>query len=280
MREMIVVEGAMESRISAMSVDAVLEAAAEGYSSYLSDTDGFDSVVDDSLARENARKLIVICRVINDLDGSASLTKDSRVLDVGSGRGRFGIILAELTKCTVVGVDDFGDPTYDFDAIQSASRSHGMELVKSNILAESLPFEDESFDFVTSVATFEHLPESPSEVMKEIYRVLKPGGTFVLGLPNLLALYKRIKMLSGRTCLPEFDGWWNSRPWRGHVREAAPGEVRKILEYSNFNAGREVGIDLELPERLPTPAYLLYRVLGACVPREAADAIFCGGVKQ
>lgn len=46
--------------------------------------------------------------------------------------------------------------------------------------AENLPFADESFDLVYCNDSFHHYPH-PQIVLSEIYRVLKPGGTFVIG---------------------------------------------------------------------------------------------------
>jgi len=52
-----------------------------------------------------------------------------------------------------------------------------------NANSEILPFKDNSFDFITSRYTFEHL-KSPEIVLDEIHRVLRPGGTFVMQTTN------------------------------------------------------------------------------------------------
>ena len=49
--------------------------------------------------------------------------------------------------------------------------------------ADALPFKPDSFDFITSRYTFEHL-ESPEVVIEDISRVLRPGGLFVMQTTN------------------------------------------------------------------------------------------------
>jgi len=49
--------------------------------------------------------------------------------------------------------------------------------------SETLPFKDDSYEFITSRYTFEHL-KSPEKTLREIHRVLKPGGTFVMQTTN------------------------------------------------------------------------------------------------
>lgn len=47
----------------------------------------------------------------------------------------------------------------------------------------SLPYKDNYFDFIYTMGTIEHIP-NPFDAVKEIYRVLKPGGRAVIGVPN------------------------------------------------------------------------------------------------
>lgn len=50
--------------------------------------------------------------------------------------------------------------------------------------AENLPFKNNSFDFITSRYTFEHL-KHPDLALKQILRILKPGGTLVMQTTNV-----------------------------------------------------------------------------------------------
>lgn len=53
--------------------------------------------------------------------------------------------------------------------------------VKADIC--DLPFDDESYDFILCNHVLEHIPDD-TRAMQEIYRVLKPGGTAILQIPQ------------------------------------------------------------------------------------------------
>ena len=245
----------------------------------MSDLDGVREIHTNLLAYDNAQKIIATERLIRSLSPVFQLGRDSNVIDIGVGRGRFVVMLRALSDCRISGIDDFADATYNYESIDRAMRPFGIEMTKGDIM-EPFPFDDQTFDLAVCFNTFEHLPASPRKVMREIYRILKPGGMCVIGMPNILALYKRIRVLSGRTNLPRFDVWWTQHPWRGHIREAAPDELREILIRSGFRAGQEIGIDCELPNRMLRPAYLVYGAIVALAPRRLADVLFCAGIKS
>jgi SAM-dependent methyltransferase len=61
----------------------------------------------------------------------------------------------------------------------------GIRLVHHDFERDpSLPFESDFFDAVTMLAVFEHIEPAPlAELLREIRRVLRPGGTLVLTTP-------------------------------------------------------------------------------------------------
>ncbi|MDH4118072.1 MAG: methyltransferase domain-containing protein [Acidimicrobiia bacterium] len=93
-----------------------------------------------------------------------------RILEVGCGRGH-------LTKLLEgIGVDVIG-----IDANPEASELAGSERVK-HMYAESLTFDDDSFDKIVSVHAIEHIPQL-EQALGEMARVLKPGGRALFVYP-------------------------------------------------------------------------------------------------
>lgn len=103
-----------------------------------------------------------------------------RVLDVACGTGRtLKQIRGMLPKASLYGVD-LSD-AYLRKANQSLSQKPDElpQLVQAN--AEALPFLDDYFHAVTSVFLFHELPpQARQRVIEQCFRVLKPGGTFII----------------------------------------------------------------------------------------------------
>ncbi len=101
-----------------------------------------------------------------------------RVLDVACGTGRFLLQLSSaLPDAKLYGLDL--SPYYIKRAGAVLADAADVSLVVEN--AESMPFADGFFDAVSSVFLFHELPSRVRRtVMREAWRVLRPGGRFVV----------------------------------------------------------------------------------------------------
>ncbi len=106
----------------------------------------------------------------------AGLNGTQRVLDLGSGPGHTTLACAPHAT-EVIGVDvtpQMVQVATDFAA------QRGVTNVSFRVAdSQSLPFDDASFDVVTSRVSAHHYADAATAV-REAYRVLKPGGTFVV----------------------------------------------------------------------------------------------------
>lgn len=110
------------------------------------------------------------------VDAVRRLTGQARVLDLGSGTGRFLQQLHRaVPRASLHGLDL--SPNY----VAHARRLLGADAAVLEGNAEHTPFADGSFDVVTSVYLFHEMPsDARRRVIAEAWRVLRPGGTLVL----------------------------------------------------------------------------------------------------
>jgi ubiquinone/menaquinone biosynthesis C-methylase UbiE len=123
-----------------------------------------------------------------------------RVLEVGSGRGDFACWLARRDPAPqrVTAADLSPVAVAKGRAFAAELRLDGVDFAVADI--QCLPFPDAAFDTVISCETIEHVPDPPRAV-RELARVLRPGGRLFLSTSNYLniwLLYRGYLRLFGR----------------------------------------------------------------------------------
>ena len=103
------------------------------------------------------------------------------VLEVGCGRGDFAIFLSRKFLQSKITAVDFSDSAVATALSRSTDAPRPPVFQVED--AQSMSFASASFDFVLSCECMEHVPD-PSRMAKEIARVLKPGGRFVITTEN------------------------------------------------------------------------------------------------
>ncbi|MBF0441601.1 MAG: class I SAM-dependent methyltransferase [Oligoflexales bacterium] len=115
------------------------------------------------------------------------LAEIGTVLDVGCGVGHWGRVLFPFfTPSTkITGIDMEAESIQK--CIEIANQSGISERCKYMLSkAEALPFPDNSFDMVTCQTVLIHVPD-PKRALREMIRVLKPGGLIAVAEPNNVA---------------------------------------------------------------------------------------------
>ena len=108
--------------------------------------------------------------MVRDWLQSATRQKsDLRLLDIGCGTGFWLSMLSELGEAH--GLDFSAEAVAFCRARDLANVTRGS--------AEALPFDDASFDAVTMIGVIEHIDDD-SAALREIHRVLRPGGVAIL----------------------------------------------------------------------------------------------------
>lgn len=101
--------------------------------------------------------------------------KKSKVLDCGTASGAFiqQLLEAGYQNISAADLQNCLDPKIKVQEFKSADFS-----------TEKLPFADNSFDAVTAWCVIPHL-ENPYHFTREVYRILKKGGIFIMSLPHI-----------------------------------------------------------------------------------------------
>ncbi len=113
-----------------------------------------------------------------------------RLLDAGCGNGSLSSLIKEAFRATEV---------YGIEICESTirlARNEGVEVIHADIDRYRLPFEDNSFDAVFAGEVIEHLLD-PEGFVKEVHRILRRNGVFVITTPNLACVHNRIALLLG-----------------------------------------------------------------------------------
>ena len=136
-----------------------------------------------------------------------------RVLDLGCGTGQLATrIKRERPATDVVGCD--------FSAgmlSRAAGRCHQVRWIRGD--AGRLPFNDGTFDVVTSTEAFHWFPDQDA-VLREVYRVLTPGGRFLLAMVNPPARVVSDAFYAGSRLIGEPFYWPTRRELRERIEAA------------------------------------------------------------
>ena len=156
-----------------------------------------------------------ITRALPDLQGR-------RLLEVGAGTGREGHELARR-GATVAALD------FSPEALRlSRHISRDVRLVRGDALAT--PFRDAWFDLVYHQGLLEHFRD-PLPLLRENYRVCKPGGLVLVDVPQKYHVYTLVKQ-----ALIAVNRWF-----AGWETQYSPGGIRALVERAGFRCQRVYG---------------------------------------
>jgi ubiquinone/menaquinone biosynthesis C-methylase UbiE len=114
-------------------------------------------------------------------------TPNARVLDIGGGMGRIAVPLADHYHVRLCDISEAM-----LDQACSAAREAGVpaDHLETSVVDASkpLPFADASFDLLVCLDLLVHLPD-PQAAVRELYRVLKPGGAAMIDASNSMPLW-------------------------------------------------------------------------------------------
>ena len=148
---------------------------------------------------------------------------DCQMLDIGATP--FTLILRRLRP---------NDQLFALDMIddwKGLLESHGIQFEKCNLESSSIPFSDNSLDFIFFCEVIEHLQTNPIPILADLRRVLKPGGILIIQTPNLARHSNRIRLCHGIS--PLKIGMPGSQ-FPPHWREYTLKELSQLISISKL----------------------------------------------
>lgn len=100
-------------------------------------------------------------------------TEYQSLLDIGCGTGYLIDMLQKQKSALYCGLD------LSPEMLKMAKKKLSESVFLTEGSSDDLPYDDNSFDIVTCIQSFHHYP-NPEKAMAEAYRVLKPGGLYII----------------------------------------------------------------------------------------------------
>ncbi len=164
-----------------------------------------------------------------DLVAKHSKGGSPAVADIGGGIGLFSLGCAAVgMKATLI--DDFRD-SVNLSIGQQALELHrrqGVTIGSCDVVRDDLLLPSQSLDVITCFDSMEHWHSSPKALFRRLLAALKPGGLFVLSVPNCVNLRKRITVPLGIGKWSRMGDWYEAEMFRGHVCEPDVDDLKYI----------------------------------------------------
>ena len=185
----------------------------------------------------------------------------AKIIDLGCADGEFALKIAEKA-----GTEEIYGAEFLEEACLRA-KARGIKVYFAD-LNENLPFENESFDVVHANQVLEHLPET-DRFVKEVHRILKPGGYAVISTPNLASFHNIFSLFLGKqpfsahvsnevilgNSLDPKHGMLHENKGEVHLRIFTMESLSELFEYYGFKVEQMIGVGY-YPFPCPLAAFL------------------------
>ena len=154
------------------------------------------------------------------------LPANGKLLDVGCGPGVFLFMTKQMRpELNCEGID-ISTSQIEFAKSQMNDSQKGLDFKVVN--SEHLPYEDNSFDVVTTIEVLEHLhPYDAMKISNEVRRVLAPDGEWIVTTPNYKSFWPLIELILNKVSPVKYE--------EQHISKFVPNSLAKFVEAAGFD---------------------------------------------
>lgn len=224
---------------------------------------------------EDFERFLLTWNLVRDCTGTA--------LEIGANPYFTTVLLREFTDLDITLTNSF-DPAATgtfgqrvrYTGRDGESAEHEFRYESLNVEVAAFPYADESFDVVLFCEVIEHLLLDPVFALREINRILKPGGRLALTTPNVARLENVARLVAGANMYDPYSGYG---PYGRHNREFTRHELVKLLSFCGFATDEHFTADVH-PHH--SAAFTDVAGLAPALEHRLSDLgqyLFCSGTK-
>lgn len=173
--------------------------------------------------------------------------RPSRVLELGAMPYYFSALLMDtFNNVTLEGINVRGSVWPEEETVSEPARTvrvgfggkpEGVPLPIHvlNLERDPFPFPSETFDLVLCMEVLEHLVHSPTHMLAEAHRVLKPGGRLFISTPNAVDMRHTVAMVLNYSTGSPYSGY---SIYGRHNREFTLREVQDLCLACGYSIGQ------------------------------------------
>jgi SAM-dependent methyltransferase len=204
---------------------------------------------------------------------------NGKALELGANPYFLTVLMHEFSQFELTLANYFGPRPEDtttqrvtFESVHGQNEALELTSYLFDAERDTFPFEEAAFDVVFFCEILEHMTEHPLATLRQINRVLTPGGHMILTTPNVARLENVARMVLGENLYDPYSGYG---PTGRHNREYNCHELTALLRYAGF----EVELMFTADSHPPLPHYAAIAGgvpgIGADRARDLGQYIFC-----
>lgn len=177
-------------------------------------------------------------RLLNEMLENHPLTQNSKVMDLGCGKGLTSLFLAQEAKVNVFAVDLWISATENYRQFCRWGIENSVIPIHAD--ANNLPFANEYFDAVVSIDSFHYFSEKPNFFHENILPLIKKDGVALIAMPGLKEEIHGNEPQLVREWIDgdgengEFNLFHSLEWWKSYIGQSECFEIVKAFELNSY----------------------------------------------